>query len=59
MKINQFLIQLSYIMIIIFGGVFTIRYFRMDELLLDQLIGVFIGSILLIVSLLWKRKDIL
>ncbi|WP_130805504.1 hypothetical protein [Senegalia massiliensis] len=59
MKINQFLIQLSYIMIIIFGGVFTIRYFRMDELLLDQLIGVFIGAILLIVSLLWKRKHIL
>lgn len=59
MKINQFLIQLSYMMIIIFGGVFTIRYFRMNELLLDQLIGVFIGAILLIVSLLWRRKYML
>ncbi|NBI06582.1 hypothetical protein [Senegalia massiliensis] len=59
MKINQFLIRLSYMMIIIFGGVFTIRYFRMNELLLDQLIGVFIGAILLIVSLLWRRKYML
>ena len=56
MKINQYLISLSTSMIIIFGGVSIIRYIRMDELLLDQLIIASIGVMLLIFSLVWKRR---
>ena len=58
MKNNQFLIMISAIMIIIFGGVFTIRYLRNGEMLLDQLIIVAIGLILLLGSLLWRKKHI-
>ncbi|MGJ9385369.1 hypothetical protein [Salipaludibacillus sp. CF4.18] len=45
MKINSYLIQLSVTVIVIFGGTFTIRYFRTGELLLDQIIGVRCSSI--------------
>lgn len=55
MKINLFLIQLAITTIVIFGGTFTIRYFRTGELLLDQLIGASIGFVLLISSLIWRR----
>ena len=57
MKNNQFLIMLSLI-IIIFGGVFTIRYFMDGEILLDQLIVACIGLILLIALVLWRKKHI-
>lgn len=55
MQTNQFSIKLSTIIIIIFGGVFIIRYLRADEFLLDQLIGAVIGVILLVASLLWRK----
>ncbi len=58
MKNNQFLIMISAIMIIIFGGVFTTRYLRSSEMLLDQLIVAVIGLILLLGSLLWRKKYI-
>lgn len=58
MKNNQLLIMLSLIIIIIFGGVFTIRYFRDGEILLDQLIVACIGLILLIALVLWRKKHI-
>ena len=58
MKNNQILLILAAIIIIIFGGTFTIRYFRHGEILLDQLIVAFIGLILLLASLLWRKKYI-
>lgn len=56
MKNKQILVMLSAIIIIIFLGTFIIRYFRYDEILLDQLIVAFIGLILLICSLLWRKN---
>lgn len=55
MKINTYLIQLAVTIIVIFGGIFTIRYFRTGELLLDQIIGASIGIILLIATLIWRK----
>ena len=55
MKINAYLIQLAITIIVIFGGVFTIRYFRTGELLLDQIIGASVGIVLLIASLIWRK----
>lgn len=58
MKTNTYFLQLAIIIIVIFGGTFTIRYFRTDELLLDQIIGVAVGVILLIASLVWRKINI-
>ncbi len=57
MKINTYLVQLGITMIIIFGGTFSIRYFRTGEVLLDQIIGVGVGVVVLILSLLWRSKN--
>ena len=57
MKINTFLIQLAVTTIVIFGGTFTIRYFRTGELLLDQIIGALVGIILLIATLIWRKTN--
>lgn len=58
MKNNQFLVILATLMIIIFGGTFTIRYFRHGEILLGQLIVAFMGLILLLGSILWRKEHI-
>ena len=55
MKINTYLIRLAVTIIVIFGGVFTLRYFRTGELLLDQIIGASVGIVLLIASLIWRK----
>lgn len=57
MKINTFLIQLAISIIIIFYGVFTIRYVKTGEQLLDQLIGASVGVVLLIASLVWRKRN--
>lgn len=57
LKINSYLIQLAITIIVIFGGTFTIRYFRTGELLLDQIIGVTVGVILLIATLIWRTVN--
>ncbi|MGE7667263.1 hypothetical protein ACQKMN_16300 [Ureibacillus composti] len=59
MKINTFLIRFAVTLIIIFGGFFTIRYFRTSELLLDQMIGASVGVLLLIASFIWRKKQIM
>jgi hypothetical protein len=56
-KINTYLIQLGVTIIVIFGGAFTIRYFRTGELLLDQIIGASVGIILLITALIWRKAN--
>lgn len=55
MKVNTYLIQLSVMIIFIFGGTFTIRYFRTGELLLEQIIGASVGIVILIASLIWRK----
>lgn len=57
MKINNYLIQLAIAIIVIFGGIFTIRYFRTGELLLDQIIGASVGIVLLIASFVWRKSN--
>lgn len=55
MKINSELIRLAITIILIFGGVFTIHYFRTGDLLVDQMIGASVGAILLLASLVWRK----
>lgn len=55
MTTNLFLIQISFMTIIIFGVGFFIRYFTKGDLSLDRLIGALIGCILLISSLVWRN----
>ncbi|MBQ0137988.1 MAG: hypothetical protein KBT36_01720 [Kurthia sp.] len=58
MKTNLFLIQISWMTLIIFGVGFLLRYFIKDELSLDQLVGTVVGFILLISSLFWRKSTI-
>lgn len=55
MAVNSFLIRLSLIIIIIFGGTFILRYVRTGELFLDQMISGIVGVILLIACLIWRK----
>ena len=55
MKVNTYFIQLAITIIVIFGGTFTIRYFRTGELLLDQMIGATVGILLLIATIIWRK----
>lgn len=55
MKINTYFIQLAVTIIVIFGGTFTIRYFRTGALLLDQIIGASIGILLLSATVIWRK----
>lgn len=57
MKTNTYLIQLAITISIIFGGTFIIHYFRTEEILLDQIIGIGVGGILLISALLWRKSE--
>ncbi|MFF2752982.1 hypothetical protein ACFVR1_04380 [Psychrobacillus sp. NPDC058041] len=57
MKFNSYLIQLAIIIIIIFGGIFTLRYFRTGELLLDQIIGFVLGVVLLLAAIVWRKNN--
>lgn len=57
LKINSYLIQFAIILIVIFGGTFTIRYYRTGELLLDQILGAIVGLILLSASLIWRKVN--
>ncbi|MGG0654950.1 hypothetical protein [Rummeliibacillus pycnus] len=57
LKINSYLFQLAIAIIVIFGGTFTISYFRTGELLLDQIIGATVGVILLVATLIWRKVN--
>ena len=52
---NLFLIQLAISIIVVFAGPFVWCYFTTDEVLLDLLIVAFVGFVLLISSLIWKK----
>ena len=41
--------------VVIFGGVFTLRFIKNEELLLDQIIGFIICIIIFIISFGWRK----
>ncbi len=53
---HTYLLFFASMMLIIFGGTFLIRYIRTGDVLVDQLLGIFVGIALLIVSIFWKIK---
>ncbi|WP_010306288.1 hypothetical protein [Kurthia senegalensis] len=53
---HTYLLFFASMMLIIFGGTFLIRYTRTGDVLVDQLLGVFVGIVLLIGSIFWKIK---
>ncbi|NGY86802.1 hypothetical protein [Priestia megaterium] len=56
MEINSYLIRFSCILMLMFGGIFIIRYVKTGDLYLDQLLVFGAGFVLFIGSLIWKRK---
>jgi len=56
-KINLYLFRLAILILIIFGGTFTLRYFKTGELLLDQLIGGVVGLALLLFAYFWSKMN--
>ncbi|WP_235821778.1 hypothetical protein [Gottfriedia acidiceleris] len=55
MKINTYLLKLSMLIILIFGGTLIIHLIRTGELLIDQIIGFFVGIVILLFSLIWRK----
>lgn len=55
MKGIMYAIQLSLLMMIIFGGTFVFQYFVNDNLRWDQLIGVGIGALIFCVAVLVSK----
>jgi hypothetical protein len=47
---------IGFLAMLMFGSIFIFRWFLRDELLLDQLIGFVVGSILFLVSFFVKRN---
>ena len=56
MKINNYLIQFSILIIIIFGGTLLLKYIKTNEIFIDQLIATILGFIILISSILWRIR---
>ncbi|SFJ29222.1 hypothetical protein SAMN04487936_101555 [Halobacillus dabanensis] len=54
---NRFFLLFGAMMVLLFGGVFVIRYFRTGELLADQLIGVAVGAIVFIWAFIWRQRN--
>lgn len=57
MEINSYLIRFSCMLMLMFGGIFIIRYVKTGDLYLDQLLAFGAGFVLFIGSLIWKRKQ--
>lgn len=55
MNIHSVLIRLAFSMIVTFGGIFIIRFFKTGELLLDLVLGASAGIILLIATFLFEK----
>lgn len=54
MQINSYLIRLACMIILAFGGTFTLSYFKTGDLLGDQMLAAVAGTILLISSIIWR-----
>lgn len=58
MKINNYIIRISSLMILIFGGGLIIRYLIVGKLQIENLIFTIIGIVILIISLIWRKNKI-
>ncbi|MEI2665754.1 hypothetical protein [Rossellomorea sp. LJF3] len=57
MKINGYLIRLSFSIMIIFGGTLAIVYIKTGDLLGYHLIATCAGAVLLFSSWLWRSRN--
>lgn len=55
MEVNTFFLRFAILLMTIFGGTFIFRFILKDELLLDQLLGLIVGFIILLSSLIWRK----
>ncbi|GEN52358.1 hypothetical protein [Halobacillus faecis] len=56
MEINRFLLMFATTMMLIFGGVFFLRYLQSGEYLVDHLLSALAGLLILILALIWRQK---
>ncbi|CAN7546563.1 hypothetical protein [Rossellomorea sp. LjRoot5] len=57
MKINAYLIRLSFSIMVIFGGTLAIVYIKTGDLLVYHLIATCVGVVLLFTSWLWRSRN--
>ncbi|SDO70478.1 hypothetical protein ACJA3J_12895 [Halobacillus sp. SY10] len=57
MEINRFFLMFATTMMLIFGGVFLIRYLRSGEYLIAHLLSALAGLLILVIALLWRQKN--
>ncbi|MEH7455186.1 hypothetical protein [Gottfriedia acidiceleris] len=57
MKINHYMLQLSLLIIIIFGGTFILHLIKTGELLIDQILGFSVGILILFFTLIWRKAS--
>ncbi|PFH81717.1 hypothetical protein [Bacillus sp. AFS088145] len=57
MKINHYMLQLSLLIIIIFGGTFILHLIKTGELLIDQILGFSVGILILFFTLIWRKSS--
>ncbi|MGR9049664.1 hypothetical protein ACQ4XT_13645 [Halobacillus faecis] len=57
MEINRFFLMFATTMMLIFGGVFFLRYLRSGEYLVAHLMSALAGLLLLIITLIWRQKN--
>lgn len=54
-NVYKWLRHTGFTMLLIFGGVFLLRWFIHDEMLLDQLIGLSVGMVMVISSIFIQK----
>ncbi|BCB04193.1 hypothetical protein [Bacillus sp. KH172YL63] len=57
MKLNAFIIRISLMILIIFGGTFVIQFVKSGDLLVGQMIGFGIGTGVLLAAVMWRKKN--
>ncbi|PGM57361.1 hypothetical protein [Bacillus sp. AFS053548] len=57
MKINHYMLQLSLLIIIIFGGTFILHLIKTGEFLIDQILGFSVGILILFFTLIWRKSS--
>ncbi|MDX8344612.1 hypothetical protein [Rossellomorea sp. YZS02] len=57
MKINVYLIRLSFSIMLIFGGTLSIYYLKSGDILVYNLIATCAGVILLLASWMWRISN--
>ncbi|RDY70051.1 hypothetical protein DXT76_15100 [Halobacillus trueperi] len=57
MEINRFFLMFATTMMLIFGGVFLIRYLRSGDYLIAHLLSALAGLLILVIALLWRQKN--